>query len=214
MTRQTLKQKFRQPLGYFMENMLAQYFFESGSIVFSYKHNSKNYDKNCRIKLNKFEEQLENTDLYREYINQYDTNEFTLTECLVRGNQIEMIRWEQDEAIVSEIKSKFGPSIDEPKIYFTKLQLEKLLDLLCSGIKVTVFIILALDTPKFIEIPFNKFKIPNLEKKRNDKITLRIPIDYRDIGKYTSLPSNLFNYNDLESLLDLLEKLYKRKNYK
>ena len=211
MTEQTPKQQLRQPFGFFMENMLSQYFFETGSIILSYKYSSKNYDKSCKIRLNKFEEQLENTDFYRYFMNQFDTSEFTLTDCLVRGNYIEMIRWEQDECIISEIKSKFEyKGHDRNKIYFTKAQLEKLSDLLDSGVKVTIIIVIALDKPKFIEIPFNEFEIPNLENKRNDKITLRIPLDYRDTSKCAEFPAHLYNYQDLNSLLELLKKLYKK----
>ena len=43
--KQTPKQQLRQPFGFFMENMLARYFFESGLIVYSYKFSCENYDK-------------------------------------------------------------------------------------------------------------------------------------------------------------------------
>ena len=187
--KQTPKQQLRQPFGFFMENMLARYFFESGLIVYSYKFSCENYDKKYNVILNNIDKQVEKNNLY----------------------DIDLIRWENDEIIISEIKSKYGPNIDEPKIYFTKLQLENLSNLFDAGKNVTIFIMFALDTPRFVEIPFNEFKIPNFENKRNDKITLRIPLDYRDTSKYIKLPAHLYNYQDLDSLLKLLKKLYKKK---
>ena len=60
-------------------------------------------------------------------------------------------------------------------------------------------------------IPTASFQSPNFENKRNDKITLRIPLDYRDTSKYIKLPAHLYNYQDLDSLLNLLKKLYNKK---
>ncbi|MBW6518660.1 MAG: hypothetical protein K0A89_09200 [ANME-2 cluster archaeon] len=186
---QTPKQQLRQPFGFFMENLLARTFFESGIIVYSYKFSRENYDEKYDVILNNIDKQVEKNNLYN----------------------IDLIRWENNEIIISEIKSKYGPNIDEPRIYFTKLQLEKFLILSNAGKNVTIFIMFALDTPRFVEIPFNEFKIPNFENKREDRITLRIPLNYRDTSKYVKLPAHFYNYQDLDSLINLLKRLYNKK---
>ncbi len=196
-----------------MENMLGRYFFENCDFVLSYKYKYKREydDDKCIFLINKLEKQLERTNLYQDYGKNDVAHKYTITECLVSSNTIEIIRWMNDECIISEIKSKFEyKGHDRNKIYFTKAQLENLSDLLDSGVNVTIIIVIALDKPKFIEIPFNEFEIPNLENKRNDKITLRIPLDYRDISKCIEFPAHLYNYQDLNSLLALLKKLYKK----
>lgn len=209
---ESLKQKLRQSFGYYMENLMAQYFFEKNIITLSYKHGRENYGENFEILLRDFERKLQKTDFYGDHNNISDTSRLTLTEQLVKSNAIEMIRWENEEAIVSDVKSKFDQHDKKEgnRLYFTKLQLEKFIDLHDANINVTIIVPVALDTPRFIEIPFDKFKIPNLENKRNDKVRINIPIDYRDQSKYIKLPSHLTPWNDLNNILVLVDRLYKR----
>ena len=187
--KQTPKQQLRQSFGFFMENLLARYFFENGFIVYSYKFSREKYDEKYDVILNNIDKQVEKNNLY----------------------DIDLIRWENNEIIIGEIKSKYGPNIDEPRIYFTKRQLENFLNLSNAGKNVTIFTMIALDTPRFVEIPFNEFKIPNFENKREDRISLRIPLNYRDTSKYVKLPVHLYDYQDLDSLINLLKRLYNKK---
>jgi len=187
--KQTPKQQLRQSFGFFMENLLARYFFEKGFIVYSYKFRREKYDKTCDAILNNIDKHVEKNNL----------------------SDIDLIRWENNEIIISEVKSKYGPNIDDPRIYFTKTQLENFLNISNAGENVTIIIMFGLDTPRFLEIPFNEFKIPNLENKRKDRISLRIPSNYRDTSKYVKLPVHLCDYQDLDSLINLLKKLYNKK---
>jgi hypothetical protein len=188
--KQTPKQQLRQSFGFFMENLLARYFFENDFIVYSYKFSRENYDEKYDIILNNIDKQVEKNNLY----------------------DIDLIRWENNEIIIGEIKSKYGPNIDDdPRIYFTKRQLEIFSVLSNAGKNVTIFIMIALDTPRFVEIPFHEFKIPNFKNKREDRISLRIPLNYRDTSKYVKLPVHLCDYQDLDSLINLLKKLYNKK---
>ena len=188
--KQTPKQQLRQSFGFFMENLLARYFFENDFIVYSYKFSREKYDEKYDIILNNIDKQVEKNNLY----------------------DIDLIRWENNEIIIGEIKSKYGPNIDDdPRIYFTKRQLEIFSVLSNAGKNVTIFIMIALDTPRFVEIPFHEFKIPNFKNKREDRISLRIPLNYRDTSKYVKLPVHLCDYQDLDSLINLLKKLYNKK---
>ena len=208
MAPQTLKQKHRQKFGYYMEDVLVRHFIESGIFVISTsyckaKHNIE-YSKSSLYELRK---KLEKTNwflgIWRENYSIADGIEGEI-ESLVASNRIEMIRWEKEEPIISEIKSKFGPEMDEPRLYFTKAQIERLLEFLDVGIKVSVFVIVALDTPRFIEIPFKEFKLPDYENKRNDKIVIRIPIHYRDSSKYYDVLEEVYSYSDFDSLIEEL----------
>ena len=128
------------------------------------------------------------------------------------SNAIEMIRWENEEAIVSDVKSKFDQhdKSERNRLYCTKRQLEKFIDLHDANINVTIIVPVALDTPRFIEIPFDKFEIPDLENKREDRVRINIPIDYRNQSEYVKIPSHLTPWNNLNNLLELVDRLYKK----
>jgi exonuclease V len=208
---ESLKQKLRQSFGYYMENLMAQYFFEKNIVTLSYKHGRNNYGKNFEILLRDFERKFQKTDLYRDH-DYIDTSRLTLTEHLVKSNAIEMIRWENGEAIVSDVKSKFDQhdKSERNRLYCTKRQLEKFIDLHDANINVTIIVPVALDTPRFIEIPFDKFEIPDLENKREDRVRINIPIDYRNQSEYVKIPSHLTPWNNLDNLLELVDRLYKK----
>lgn len=212
MTSQTLKQKHRQKFGYYMENVLARHFIESGVFVISYSYcKAKHNIQYSKISLRELRKKLEKTnwflEIWRENYSIAEDIEGEI-ESLVRSNHIEMIRWENGEPIISEIKSKFGPDTDDSKIYFTKAQIKRLLDFLDVGINVSVFVAVALDTPRFIEIPFKEFKLPDYENKRNDKITMRIPTPYRDISKYSNVLEDVYSYSDFDSLIEELKRFH------
>ena len=209
---ESLKQKLRQSFGYYMENLMAQYFFEKNITTLSYKHGREHYGDNFKILLRDFESKLKKTNFYGDNEDIFDTSRLTLTEQLVKSNAIEMIRWENEEAIVSDVKSKFDQhdKREGKRLYFTKLQLEKFQALSDANINVTIIVPVALDIPRFIEIPFDKFKIPDLENKREDRVRINIPIDYRNQSKYIKFPSDLTPWNDLDDILELVDRLYKR----
>ena len=191
---------------------MAQYFVEKNITTLSYKHGREHYGGNLEILLRDFERRFQKTNIYRDYDNICDTSRLTLTEQLLKSNTIEMIRWEDEEAIVSDVKSKFDQHDKKEgnRLYFTKVQLEKFMDLHAANINVTIIVPVALDTPRFIEIPFDKFKIPDLENKRQDRVRINIPIDYRDQSKYIKFPSHFTPWNDLDDILELVDRLYKR----
>lgn len=206
MAGQTRKQKYRQKFGYYMEGLVSRYFEAEGGYALSYGYDTVEEHPGFEKIRDELKGKLLDTDWF-DGVKNYCLNEGVLQlRSLIAGNRVELVRFEDDEAVLSEVKGKYGPGIDDTHLYFTKIQLKKLKQFSKAGINTTVILIIALDTPRFTEIPFERFDIPELEDRRDDRVKVRIPHEHREIEDYNRIPDELYDYEDLDSLIEKLKQ--------
>ena len=265
---ETLRQKFRQPFGFYMETLVAKNFRLKGIFEMYHEHCNAyewNIDEN---KFNLFKNMVEALDINIEeeknkiidILNeQYKTNHtelfikqryyspfcgfeskfnpsftkyFSLHDNeqkferkliiyeamkLVCSNRLELVRIENDNLIISEIKSQYGP-IPDFRIEFSQRQLEAFTKLTSKGIKNSVIYCISLPEPRFVEIPFSEFyeqfrqwdDFNGKEFTTNDwgGIRVRIPHKYRDSSTYNCIEKSLYNYKDDKSLFKAILNEY------
>jgi len=209
----TLKQKFRQPFGYYMEHLIGRHFLLKYDYVLYHGRNHadewwNNLDDNNLIELKNLlillNVNIEVTSFERKSI-LYEIS------GIVGSNKIEFIRIENNKLIVSEIKSQYGPKPDY-RIEFEHTQIDTLTKLTNKGIKTSLIYCIALPGARFVEIPFialyDKFNeysdFNGKEFTTNDwaDIRIRIPIEYREESKFEMIDKSLYNYVDLTSLFN------------
>jgi hypothetical protein len=142
-------------------------------------------------------------------------DEYIIANVLVDFDYFDIIRVNNEELIATEIKAKYAVKSDylkhdDCKIHPTKNEVVKYCTLSKNGIKCSIIVAIALPDLCMIEIPFEKFIIPNLEDKPDDKILLRIPLGYRDTSEYIKIPTKFYNYSDQESLIREVKKFGRR----
>lgn len=124
----------------------------------------------------------------------------------------DMIRWEGDTPILSEIKSQLGPEVDY-RIEFQATQMIALRDLSAVGASVTVLYYVALPRPTFVEVPWVEFRKPARNVRTSDigegfRFRTRVPIAYRDRARFTAVPDSVVPYRDESELLRFLAKAF------
>lgn len=122
----------------------------------------------------------------------------------------DMIRWEGDRAILSEIKSQLGPEVDY-RIEFQATQMIALRDLSAAGVYVTVLYYVALPRPTFVEVPWVEFRKPAKKVRTSDigrgfRFRTRVPIPYRDKVRFTQVPASIVPYTNESELLRYLSE--------
>ncbi len=239
---ESLRQRFRQPFGYFMEDLITEHFNSTGSFCLSHNYNQVYEWNDKRTKCNipylmNFYDRLEyskivnvkegynsivkrleegrtlyNYPKFNEFMRKNKKNNeeviklFQISD-LVGNNRYELLRVEDENVIVSEIKSQYGPKVDY-KIEFTAPQLDLIFDLNEIGIKSTMIYLIAFPKPSFIEIPtielyrvFEKYDGWNgYSFNERGNIRIRIPTGCRERSHYVNISGNLYNYNDDLSL--------------
>lgn len=78
---------------------------------------------------------------------------------LVKTNFVEIIRYQNGHLSISEIKGSWGPS-PKNKITISFSELLKLLILNDLGIHTSLIYVIALDNPRFVEVPLKKLHLP------------------------------------------------------
>jgi hypothetical protein len=138
----------------------------------------------------------------RDYIKLRKISEF------IERNKIELLRIEQNEVIVSEVKSQFGPRPDY-KIELESDQLDIFTKLTNEGINASLLYCIAFPKPRFVEIPFKqlykKFEkfIDWNGKEFTDRgrVRIRIPLEYRNIDMFREIDKNLYHFHDVNSII-------------
>jgi hypothetical protein len=194
---QTIAQAYRQSFGYFMEEIVAEYFRGIGEIVLSYKNhhvniNAKGYHKDYEVPMVKLYDRCSRALMPKHHTT--NIQKISTMENLVACNAIEILRFEKHKPIISEVKSQYVTYNSRSMAYrieITTSEIECLSTYNRLGISSSVIYCVALPCAHFIEIPFNKIK--NRINKRNRLI---IPKEYRNMEKYTVIPDCGYNNFD------------------
>jgi hypothetical protein len=224
---QTLKQEYRGALGYFMEEIFSKYLLKSNKeFVSSFNYLSKDIfnseppKPDAKLKINELIKTLNKTEYYRYHL--YPIKTSIKLDYLMESNLLELARWERNRLVISEIKSKFGPTLEDVRLYPQSGQMLKFQQLQALGIETSIIVIIALPNPRFVEIPFSEFRVPPIPadiieqfknpKKRGllriQRINIRIPEDYRDLSKYKPIPKEVYSplkWDSLEGLIKAME---------
>ena len=207
MSDRTILQAYRQPFGYYMEELVADYFRQQEKLVLSHDRNHFDYNKsdNNKIKesLSILFGRLSKVSLCSEYFLQKldEKSNISGLEYLIGSNTIEMFRFEGYKPIISEVKSQYGVNDLDYRIEFNKGQISLLRELDDVGVESSLIYCIALPYARFIEIPFKDIRSA-LEKSNR----IRIPISYRSKNLYTSLTNA--NYTDKDTLISAIKLKY------
>lgn len=212
------KQKYRQMLGFFSEWITTRYFLYNRNFVVSFNHHYiKRWDgaEKFRKTLKNLLNLIRKSELFHEYYQDIieKNDEFEAFDLFAQLNVIEFLRVENKNIIISEIKSKYY--FDKTSYYVqpTKIQIKKLIELSKIGIDTSIILVIMMEKPKFLEIPFTKFRIPlNLEEKADDKIKLRIPLEYRRLSLFKEIEPEVYYPFNWSSLEELIGQIIKFKN--
>ncbi len=121
---------------------------------------------------------------------------------LVRSNTFELLRMENEEFIISEVKAQYGPKPDF-RIEINPQQRNVLCNSLLCGVKASLIYYIALPKPVFIEIPY--YKIESCEEENDYILRLKIPLAYRNLDKYTEINPELYTYKNESDLINFLK---------
>ncbi len=121
---------------------------------------------------------------------------------LVRSNTLELLRRENGEFIISEVKAQYGPKPDF-RIEINPRQRNVLCNSLLCGVKASLIYFIALPKPVFIEIPY--YEIESCEEEKDYILRIRIPPKYRNLEKYIEISPELYTYKNENDLINLLK---------
>lgn len=148
---------------------------------------------------------------------------------LTKNNFIEVIRWENAKPIISEIKSSWGP-FPNNKITISMSELLKLQMLKKQRIQTSLIYMVALGSPRFVEIPLESLHLPLFPEDyiemlaetvptinkigRLDRYSryyythnLTIPAEFRSLRKMVNFPEGMYSFKDLFSLIKEIESV-------
>ena len=96
---------------------------------------------------------------------------------LIFTNFVELIKWEENAPIICEIKSSYGPDFPYGRrVSISLTEIMKMRVLRKVGMKPFLVFQVAIDRPRFIEIPFDKLKLPELKKDYIKMLRETVPI--------------------------------------
>ena len=241
----TLKQKFRQPFGFYMENLIGKQLLSKGIFTM---YNAHHYafewgldlddDAISQLKslliardvnIERLSEEVKeilkgknglysetDLELVRGAFSKKENNNLFNKKIILLGvsnmisrNKLEILRFQNQKLIVSEVKSQYGPKVDY-RIEFEKGQLFRLLRLTNLGMNTSLIYCIALPYPRYVEIPFiklyDKFKdysdFNGKEFTTDDwaNLRIRIPLEYRKEEKFEGIDKSLYCFSDEQSL--------------
>ena len=158
-----------------------------------------------------------------------DWDPFEFLDDLIKTNFIEIARWERGTPVVSEIKSSWGP-FPNNKVTISMSEILKLHALRKIGVPTSLIYIVALETPKWVEIPLEKLHLPMFpdeylemleetvpvinETGRLDRdpryyftYNLTIPADFRSLRKMIDFPKVMYSFNDILTIIKTVESV-------
>lgn len=237
---ESLKQKFRQPFGYYMEELIRKHFKVNGVYTIGHSHNhlyewDETYEEsnisallefyNSMMEFDEFNDLSTSRSITPQYPRKTDSISKEVLDGrlhrisrLVGSNTFELIRIENNKVIVSEIKSQYGPNPDY-RIEIESPQLTILIKLTNVGVLTSLIYCIALPEAKFLEIPFvrlydifNRYSdFDGKEFKEKGYIRIRVPREYRKFTSFESMNRSLYNYNDEKTLFHSVLAQYPNK---
>lgn len=146
---------------------------------------------------------------------------------IVGSNFLEIVRWEDGNPIFSEVKSSWGP-VPTNKVTISVSQILKLYALRNAGIRSSVIYMVALQEPRWTEIPIEALSLQSfpdeflamleetvptvdssgkLERYARYYYTrnITIPSRFRDSGKMQHFVSVPHSFYDIQSLIEVLK---------
>ncbi len=201
---QTRKQEIRQRFGFYMEDLLAEYFITQHQPAFSHNFIPSQIDKPSKERFEQLWHKLHRVDCLSNYLRPDDMMLSILR--LLGSNRIELLRFRDGQPIISEVKSAI--EVGDYRIELTPLQLEVLSAFRKNDITVSLIYCIALTEPRFIEVPFTNIESDLRDRYLSSKNChrIRIPQVYRVASDYTIIPNS--GYSDLASLCEIIKQKY------
>ena len=147
---------------------------------------------------------------------------------LIFTNFVELIKWEENAPIICEIKSSYGPDFPYGRrVSISLTEIMKMQVLSKVGMKPLLVFQVAIDKPRFIEIRFDKLKLPELKTDYLKMLRETVPIVHpggrverfwrhyytgsvsipRDFdGSFKELGTKDMNFDNLDDLIQEIEK--------
>jgi hypothetical protein len=219
---QSARQRLRQRAGFLAENLLQRFFEDQGilAISFARRHLDEAGSKVAIDWKSRARALARTGSRVRglvgrrvESVRQWQAGEHRLShdELVVRAllGFCDLVRWEGDAPILSEVKSQYGPELDF-RFEFQATQMIALRDLAAAGLRVSVLYYVALPNPEFVEIPWAAVRRPTVrvaesEIGRGYRFRARVPKGYRDRSLFSRVPRSIVPYHDEKGLLGYLD---------
>ncbi len=225
MSRQNPRQRLRQREGFLAENLLQRYFEDRGILAVSFVRRHldevggrtdpfwRNRAKALAKRLigmkgivgSAIERQIE-----WESLEPPTTKEEKVVRALL--GFCDLIRWEADTPVISEVKSQYGPALDY-RIEFQATQMIALREIAQRGVEVSIIYYVALPRPRFVEFPWSAIRRPERKVTQEmigagHRYRTRVPRNYRDEGLFVEVPQHSVPYTDEASLLTFLQTAF------
>ena len=197
-----LKSRYATAFGYYVEKLYCQYLFRNG-IKFMSRALSSVRNTDIRLVRNfctKYLEALSTNDDLRnlfafwfsswfDYSSETEIvrkiTDFNLRDIdpeefvgkLIATNFVELIRWENGNPVITEIKSSYGPDFPyQRRVTISLSEILKLSALRSVGVETSLVYQIALNRPRFIEIPIDRLPLPSPKDNYLNMLRETVPL--------------------------------------